>query len=171
MLLGYHGGGGQRFAKARPRFQPSFQPLEGRELKDGAVALVAGTLTIAGTAAQNYVTVAYSNSSRNAIVVDYNDNLYQFNTSSVSAIQFTTQGAFNVFDNYTNVSSTAQGGDGFNIFEGVSGNDTFIGGNGTNYFEVQGNDNTLEGGNGFNVFFNVTAGDSVTVGTGTNYIF
>ncbi len=157
-------------AKRRPRsrpLQPRLDVLEGRELLDGGIALVAGTITIEGTAAVNSAVVSYTDASHATVAVSWNNTQVDFNSSAVTGISFDGQGSLNEFQNLTSIASTAIGGDGENIFLGASGNDTFIGGNGTNVFWVAGGHDTLVGGTGLNLFLGVSGNDTTTEGTGS----
>ena len=164
-------GGGERSSRRRrPRsrpLQPRLDVLEGRELLDGGIALVAGTITIEGTAAVNSVFISYTDTSHATVAVAWNSSLVDFNSSVVSGIHFDGAGFVNVFQNLTSIASTAIGGDGENIFVGGSGNDTFIGGNGFNFFWVAGGNDTLIGGSGENLFLGVSGNDTTTVGSGS----
>jgi hypothetical protein len=154
----------------RHAFQPGVDRLEGRELKDGGISLIAGTIQIEGTVADDSVIVSYPNPSHDIVEVTWNNTTVDFSRADVSGIRFDGQDGFNLFDNLTDIASTALGNDGTNLFVGASGNDTFIGGDGFNYFWVAPGHNTLAGGNGINIFLGVNDDDSVTVGSGFNLI-
>jgi Ca2+-binding RTX toxin-like protein len=135
----------------RPRslpLQPRLDLLEARELLDGGIALVAGTITITSTAPVNSVMVNYTDPSHSTIAVCWNNTGAFFSSSTVNTIDFESQGSLNVFENLTSISSTAIGGNGTNIFVGESGNDTFIGGSGFNLFIVAAGNNSLVGADG-----------------------
>jgi hypothetical protein len=161
----------QRTNSRRPlqrAFQPCLDRLEGRELKDGGISLVAGTVTISARDAVNVAVVSYADSNHSTIAVNWNNTEVDFAASSVSGIRFVGQGSTNIFQNFTSVASTATGGDGFNFFVGFSGDDNFQGGNGFNVFWVAPGHNTLVAGNGANYIYGAGASDSVTVGNGFN---
>jgi Ca2+-binding RTX toxin-like protein len=175
MTLGNIGGSIRAMLGTRRRshvrqFQPRLGQLEGRELKDGGISLIAGTISIEGTAAQDSVEVYYPNPTHDIVAVTWNNTTANFNRADVSGIRFDGRDGFNLFDNLTDLASTALGDDGTNVFVGASGNDTFLGGDGFNYFWVAPGHNTLAGGNGINFFLGVSDDDSVTVGGGFNFI-
>jgi hypothetical protein len=159
--------------RRRPdRLQPRLDTLEGRALCDGSIALVAGTITIAGSASQNAVVVSYTSPAHNVVEVNWNNLVVDYNRASVASIAFAGVGnSTNLFENLTDIGSTAVGGSGFNCFEGASGHDSFTGGDGFNLFWVAGSNNTLNGGNGVNLFLGTAAGDSIHVGQGLNLIY
>ena len=179
-----------RSSRRRPRAILGVERLESREVKDAGIALVAGAIDIAGASSQNTVVVSYTDSSQTAISVTWNNTTVAYPRAQVTSILFTGQGGFNSFYNFTNIASTATGGNGVNLFYGGTGadtftggdglnlfwgngtNDTLIGGNGTNIFTVAPSaSDTLVGGNGVNIFMGVAGGnDSVTVGTGFNLL-
>jgi hypothetical protein len=154
------------------RLQPRLDPLEGRALTDGSLALVAGTITITGSAAQNAVVVSYTSPAHNVVEVNWNNLVVDYDRASVTSIAFAGVGnSTNLFENLTDVASSAVGGSGFNCFEGASGHDSFTGGDGFNLFWVVGGQNTLSGGNGVNLFLGTGSGDSIHVGQGLNLIY
>jgi Ca2+-binding RTX toxin-like protein len=157
---------GQSRPRSRP-LQPRLDVLEGRELLDGGIALVAGTITIQASAPVNTAEVSYTDPSHATIAVVWNSTVVDYSSSAVTGISFDGTGSVNEFENLTSISSTAIGGDGTNIFVGGSGNDTFIGGNGFNLFWVAGGNDTLVGGTGENIFLGVSGNDTTTVGNGS----
>lgn len=157
--------------RRRPlQLQPRLDALEGRELKDGSISLIAGTITIEGAAAQNSVLISYADSTHNVVAVSWNNTTVDFNHADVQGIRFDGRDGFNFLENATDIATTARGGDGVNYFLGASGDDTFIGGDGFNLFWVAGGHDTLVGGNGTNLFLGVRGNDTVTVGHGFNTI-
>jgi Ca2+-binding RTX toxin-like protein len=160
-----------RSSRRQRQCRPCLDELEGRELKDGGISLVAGTVSIVGTAAQNAVFISYTDASHSVVSVTYNNTTVDFNHADVSGINFQGQsGVFDLLQNVTDIATTAQGGNGVNAFLGLSGHDTFTGGDGFNIFTVAGGNDTLVGGNGTNLFVGVGGNDSVTVGNGLNII-
>jgi hypothetical protein len=159
--------------RRRPRpLRPRLDVLEGRELKDGGISLVAGTVMIEGTAAQNTVIISYTDPTHNVVAVTWNTTTVTFDHVNVSGIRFDGQGGgFNFLDNLTDIATTAHGGNGINYFLGAGGDNTFIGGDGFNFFMVTGGHDTLVGGNGTNYFLGVGSDDTVTVGSGLNLIY
>jgi hypothetical protein len=151
--------------------RPCLDRLEGRELKDGGISLVAGTINIAGAASQNVVFITYNDPTHNIVNVSWNGTTTAFNHADVSGVHFVGQDGFNLLENFTDIATVAQGGNGFNDFQGASGHDTFIGGDGLNFFWVAGGHDTLVGGNGTNIFLGTGGNDSIQVGTGLNLIY
>src|SRR5690242_387014 len=87
---------------ARPRsrrrtFRPSIDGLEGRELKDGGISLIAGTIQIEGTVADDSVIVSYADPSHNIVAVTWNNTTVDFQRSDVSGVRFDGQDGFNLF--------------------------------------------------------------------------
>jgi Ca2+-binding RTX toxin-like protein len=158
-----------RGSRGRRRPAPGLERLEGRELKDGGISLIGGTIDIAGSAGQNTVVVSYTDSSHSTVSVSWNNLTVDYQRSQVTSILFTGQNTFNSFYNYTDVASTASGGNGENVFYGGTGADTFLGGDGVNVFWGNGTHDTLIGGNGTNIFFVApSASDTLVGGNGTN---
>ena len=151
---------------------PRLDALEGRELKDGGIAMIAGTIDITGAAGANSVVVSYANTSHSVVAVTWNNTTAAFNRADVTGIDFEGQnGFYDSFYNLTDISSTAKGGSGRNIFYGGTGNNTLVGGDGANMFWGNGAHDTLTGGNGTNIFYAGTGQDTLAGGNGTNIFY
>jgi hypothetical protein len=155
----------------RRRTRPRLDALESRELKDGGISLISGTIEIGGTDGTNSVVVSYTDPSHGTLAVTWNGTTATFDRAAVTGIDFEGQdGFFDSFCNLTDVSSAARGGDGLNVFYGGTGANTLVGGDGVNIFWGNGAFDTLAGGDGTNIFYGVGGDDTVSVGRGFNLI-
>jgi hypothetical protein len=100
----------------------------------------------------------------------------QFALSQVSYIYFYGQAAFNInFTNTSPVACTAFGGTGTNSLQGGSGNDWLYAGASapsySNSLKGLGGDDTLVGGTGTNYLYGGTGNNTLIPGFGTNFLY
>lgn len=132
-----------------------------------------GVITVAGTTANDVVTVSYDLSG--AVRVVLNQYGQAFAASSVKEIVFSGGAGDDSFTNHTSVKSTVNGGDGNDVLRGGSGDDFLVGGYGQD--QLHGNDGNdkvwgsggsdlLWGGNGTDVLFGHGGNDMIWGGAG-----
>jgi Ca2+-binding RTX toxin-like protein len=178
-----------RSSRPRPAqgsFRPRVEGLEHRNLL--APTLLGGVLTINGDNGGDTVTVEFDDRGTayqydDKVVVKHNYhptanpqgkwtfNKWRFVSSSsggsgiwlrnVTEIVFNGYNGTNLFGNYTDINSTAYGGNGFDQFYGGSGSDTFYGGDG--WDELRGN-----GGNDY--LYGQGGSDHLYGGAGNDYL-
>jgi Ca2+-binding RTX toxin-like protein len=163
-------------ASKRPErrgFRPQLDRLEDRELKDGAISMVAGTIQIHANGPKDAALVFYVDKAHTLVGVVLDGNLAAFSKSQVNGINFTGGNGANTFGNLTDIADTATGGNGVNTFVGGAGDNTFTGGNGTNVFIASAStgDNVMTGGSGTNVMMGGTGRNMFNGGTGNNFIW
>lgn len=165
--------------KCRSRSRRPVDVVEGLERRD---LLTAGSVLGSGS----YVMVTPNSTGPNTTVVSYqqyngttmldvnlNGSDHYFSTSQVASVYYLGNSASGsqIFQDSTHLSVYALGGSGTNLFEGGSGNDTFIGGSGSNTFDAGTGFDMMEGGSGSNTFNeNATGSGIIELCGGTNTI-
>jgi len=93
------------------------------------------------------------------------------NVNPVTKIVVHSHAGNDFVDNRTSVTMVAYGGNGNDTFLGGAGTDFLIGGTGNNYLDGRGGGDVLVGGGGTNVMFGDDGSDTLYGGSGANYMF
>jgi hypothetical protein len=185
---------------ARPRrpaqnrlFRPRLEGLEDRTVLAAPKLWPTGMLEITGSTQQEMIKVEFDNGSNLAIAYDDRvvvtldfiggpDGVYYFAKwknvgggwmgwqRNVTSIVYNGLSGYNFFGNYTDIDSTAYGGNDGNQFLGGSGNDNFFGGAATDYFYGGGGVDWLVGRGGADYLYGEGGNDHLYGEGGIDYL-
>jgi Ca2+-binding RTX toxin-like protein len=167
-------GSGERSRTSRTRRPVEIvEGLERRELLTGGSVAGAGSFVLVTPASTgpNTTVVSYQQHSGTTMLdVNLNGIDQYFSASQVTSLYYLGNSASGsqTFQDSTRLTVTALGGSGSNVFQGGSGNDTFIGGSGSNTFNAGTGFDMMEGGSGSNVFDENASGSGVIEENGTS---
>jgi hypothetical protein len=181
----------RRPAQSR-QFRPRLEGLEGRTVLTAPFITSTGILMIPGSTLQETIKVEFDNGSNLAIAyddrvvvtVDYvgSHDVYYFAKwkhvgggwlgweYNIDGIQYSGGEGYNLFGNYTDIPSTAYGGNDGNYFVGGSNHDIFYGGDGTDYLYGGGNIDMLYGGEGADYLWGEGGDDHLFGQGGIDYL-
>jgi Ca2+-binding RTX toxin-like protein len=140
----------------------------------GSVTLLPwGLITVVPDAnlSRNTAIVSYQTIGGSAQVdVNLNGSDHYFNTTQALMVAYLGSGisGTQAFQNTTDLTTVAFGGSGNNTFIGGAGTDEFVGGSGANTFEAGIGYDILVGGSGSNTYYESQTGSGLIIELGTS---